>query len=498
MRTNISELARIHGTPKRPFRFGAVEGRSVAARDGYKGRHPRFTYSTVPSPANSKSGSAHHTLIHHHHHHPQPRPHSHLLTTMTSASALVDIALLLLQNMKEGLETGQIANVNTAQTEVEAAMAELNRRRLLEGPTDINDLVGKMLLEIGSLHEKVAKCESQLSEFQSRTDALKEETTQIVARTEVCNSLVKQQQTENVKVLAAMEGAKASISTAPPPCAAPAPSPTDPISRPAPSRTAVISFPGGPRTITIHPPDSPSYQSIIRDEKGDVIIALKGTKPLRREGAFRGPLEDIDWREISRVYGRGPETPIPRAAPPVPRWPDQYQPSSCPPPPRGPSEIIARQRQLSTSMQTDAFGRVLAPEYPTDAKPPSGPTSTSSPSESSQDSQSSSNAKPENFSTTPSSTPPSPSVGRGKKRTRHSEEDEGVPPATETREGVPLLVDVQTVKEPTTPTPVKRGESHPPEGPAKRKKLRSSESLEALSTGSLSRTHSLLDLTRTV
>lgn len=65
---------------------------------------------------------------------------------MTSASALVDIALLLLQNMKEGLETGRITNVNTAQTEVEAAMAELNRRRLLEGPTDINDLVGHVIL----------------------------------------------------------------------------------------------------------------------------------------------------------------------------------------------------------------------------------------------------------------------------------------------------------------------------------------------------------------
>jgi len=66
---------------------------------------------------------------------------------MTSASALVDtVALLLLQNMKEGMETGRIANVNTAQTEVEVAIAELSRRRLLEEPTHINDLVGHVIL----------------------------------------------------------------------------------------------------------------------------------------------------------------------------------------------------------------------------------------------------------------------------------------------------------------------------------------------------------------
>jgi hypothetical protein len=355
-----------------------------------------------------------------------------------------------------------------------------------------------MLLEIGTLHEKVAKCESQLSEFHTRAEALKEETTQIVARAEACNLLVEQQQKENVKVLAAMEEVKASISTAPPPCVAPAPSPTDPILRPAPSRMAAVSFPGGPRTVTIHPPDSPSYQSTIRDEKGDVIITFKGTKPLRREGAFRGPLEDIDWLEITRVYGRGAEVPGPRVVPPIPRWPDQPQPSSCPPPSRAPSDIITRQRQLSTSMQTDPFGRVLAPDYLVNAKSPSLPTGMSSSSSSSQDSQYSSSAKPEIVSTTPSSTPPSPSVGRGKKRTRH-EEDEGVPSNTETHGVVPLLIDVRTIQEPTTPTPsIKREESHPPEGPAKRKKLRSSTSLEALSAGSLSRTHSLLDLTRTV
>ena len=294
-----------------------------------------------------------------------------------------------------------------------------------------------------------------------------------------------------------MEAVKANISTAPPPCLAPAPSPTDPILRPAPSRMAVISFPGGPRTVTIHPPDSPSYQSTIRDEKGDVIITLKGTKPLRREGAFRGPLEDIDWLGITRVYGRGPEVPGPRTVPPVPRWPDQPQPSSCPPPSRAPSDLIARQRQLSASMQTDAFGRVLAPDYLISAKSPSLPTGVSSSFESSQDSRSSSSVKPEIVSTTPSSTPPSPSVGRGRKRTRHSE-DEGVSSSAETREVVSLLIDARTVKEPTTPTPVKCEESHPPEGPAKRKKRRSSASLEGLSAGSLSRTQSLLDVTHTV
>ncbi|KAF8547440.1 hypothetical protein OG21DRAFT_916981 [Imleria badia] len=293
-----------------------------------------------------------------------------------------------------------------------------------------------------------------------------------------------------------MEGVKADISTGPSPCLAPVPSPTDPTLRPALSRMAVVSFPGGPRTVTIHPPDSPSYQSIIRDEKGDVIITLKIPKPLHREGAFRGPLEDIDWRKISRVYGRGPEPAGSHAVPPVPRWPDRSQPSSCPAPSRGPSEIIARQRELSTSAQTDAFGRVLAPDYLTSAKSPSLPTGMSS-SDSSQDSRSSSSGKPEVI-ITPSSTPPSPSVGRGKKRARQSEEDEGMPSTAETGEGVLLLLDVRTAKEPTTPTPVKRDESHTPEGPAKRKKLRSSASVEAFPAGSLVRTQSLLDVTRTV
>ena len=66
---------------------------------------------------------------------------------MTSASALVDsVALLLFQNIMEGIDTGRIANLNTAQTEVKAAVAELNRRRLLEGPTHIDDLVGYVVL----------------------------------------------------------------------------------------------------------------------------------------------------------------------------------------------------------------------------------------------------------------------------------------------------------------------------------------------------------------
>lgn len=351
-----------------------------------------------------------------------------------------------------------------------------------------------MLLEIGSLHEKVAKCESQLAEFQCQTRALKEDTTQTVARTEAGNLLVEQQEKENAKVLAVMEGVKTTASTASPLCVAPAPSPTDPSLRPAPSRVAVVSFPGGPRSITIHPPDSPSYQSIIRDEKGDVIVDFRRTKPLRREGAFRGPLEDVDWLEITRVYGRGPELSGARTVPLVPCWPDRSQPASCPPPSRGPIDLIARQRQLSASMQTDPFGRVLAPEYPNKVKSPSLPTGMSS--SSSQDPQSSSSAKPDTVST-PSSTPPSPSVGRGKKRSRNSEDDEGVLLTTETCKQGSLLIDMRTIEEPTTPTPVKREESHPPEGPAKRKKLRSSASLEALSSGSLSRTRSLLDLTRT-
>ncbi|KAG6372072.1 hypothetical protein JVT61DRAFT_8781 [Boletus reticuloceps] len=417
---------------------------------------------------------------------------------MTGASALMDaVALLLLQNIKESMETGRIANMDTVQTEVEAAIAELNRTRLLEGPTHLDDVAAKLLLEMGSLQEKVARCESQLAEFQSRADVLKEETTQIAARAEACNLLVEQQQKENVKVLAAMEGAEASISTAPPPFLVPAPSHTDPVSHLSPSKMAVISFPGGPRTVTIHPPDSPSYQSVIRDEKGDIIITFKGTKPLRREGAFRGPLSEVDLRQITHVYGRGPQLAGPRAAQPVPRRPDQPQPSSCPPPSRGPSDIIARQRQLSLSMQTDAFGRVLAPDYLINAKSPSLPTGMSSSAEPSPDSQSPLSAKP-NIVITLASTPPSPILGRGKKRTRSSDEDEGMLSATERRNGTPLLIDPRTLKVPTTPTPVKREES---QGPAKRKKRRSSAaSSEALpaESGSGSSSQGLLDVTRTV
>lgn len=338
------------------------------------------------------------------------------------------------------------------------------------------------------------KCQSQLGEFHSRAEALRKETSQVVARTEACNLMVEERQKENSKVLAAMEGATVGISTPPSTCIVPVPSSTDPAQRPALSSMAVISFPGGPRTVTIHPPDSPSYQPVIHDEKGDVIITFKSPKPLRREGAFRGPLEDIDWREISRVYGRGPEPAGSRAVPPVPRWPDRSQSSPCRPASRVPGEIIARQRQLSASMQTDAFGRVLTPDSLTNAKSPSPPTGTSS-SESSQDSRASLSGKPE-IVITPSSIPPSPSVGRGRKRTRQTEEDEGLLSPTEARKNTPLLIDVRAAKEPTTPTG-KRDEPDPPEGPAKRKKPRSSASVEALPTESLVRSQSLLDVTRT-
>lgn len=63
---------------------------------------------------------------------------------MTTASALAGtVALLLFENIKEGMEAGRIASLDTVQTEVEAAIAELNRQRqLLEGPTRVNDIVG--------------------------------------------------------------------------------------------------------------------------------------------------------------------------------------------------------------------------------------------------------------------------------------------------------------------------------------------------------------------
>ena len=63
---------------------------------------------------------------------------------MTTASALAGtVALLLFENIKEGMEAGRIASLDTVQTEIEAAIAELNRQRqLLEGPTRVNDIVG--------------------------------------------------------------------------------------------------------------------------------------------------------------------------------------------------------------------------------------------------------------------------------------------------------------------------------------------------------------------
>lgn len=345
------------------------------------------------------------------------------------------------------------------------------------------------------MRQKVAICESQLAGLESRADALRDETRQLTTRTEACESLVEQKQKDTVKALAELERAKASISNlnAPPLCLVPAPSPTDHIVRPARPKMAVVSFPGGPRTVTIHPPHSPQYQSIIRDEKGDVIITFKDLKPLRREGAFRGPLEEIDMHAITRVYGRGPEPEGPRAIPPIPRWPDRSRPLSSYSAP-SPSDVIARQRQLSFSMQTDAFGRVLAPDYLIHAKSPSLPTGMPSSSEPSQDSQSSSSVKSEAVSTP---TSPSASIGRGKKRTRLAEEDEdeGVPSTTETLKTAPPQIDPQTTNEPLTPTSIKRQESHSPEGPAKRKKLRSSTSGEALSAGS--RSNSALDVTRT-
>ena len=57
-------------------------------------------------------------------------------------------ALMLLQNLREGMETGRIANVNTAQTEVEAAITELSGRRLSEEPTHTNDLLGYVVLRV--------------------------------------------------------------------------------------------------------------------------------------------------------------------------------------------------------------------------------------------------------------------------------------------------------------------------------------------------------------
>lgn len=66
---------------------------------------------------------------------------------MTSASALTDsAALLLFQNIREGLQSGRIADLNTVQTEVDAAIAELNSRRPPEEPTSINGLVGYVAL----------------------------------------------------------------------------------------------------------------------------------------------------------------------------------------------------------------------------------------------------------------------------------------------------------------------------------------------------------------
>ena len=128
---------------KRPPALCTAAGRSVAGGDGYKGSLVVHSGPPILLSPTSKLRSAHHPLIHqprpllHLQPQPQPRIHSHLLITMTSMDT---IALSLFQNIKEGIETGRIANVDTVQTEVEAAIAELDHTQLLEGPT--NDLVG--------------------------------------------------------------------------------------------------------------------------------------------------------------------------------------------------------------------------------------------------------------------------------------------------------------------------------------------------------------------
>ena len=254
--------------------------------------------------------------------------------------------------------------------------------------------------------------------------------------------------------------------TPPPRCAAPVLPATDAILHQAPPQVAVVSFPGGPRTVTIHPPGSPNYQTTVRDDKGEVIIDFRRTKPLRREGAFKGSLEEIDWQKITRVCGRGPEQPGAQALPPSPHWPDRPQPF-IPPPPHHPGRIIARQCQLAASLHTDAFGRVQPPEYLIlSARSPSLPTGMSSSFASLPESLPCSSGWRDTVSP---SMPPSSSVERGRKRVRKSEDDEGTPVATRAHEEGTRSTDLRMIK---------REDEDEDSPEVKRKRLRSPSSLE--------------------
>ena len=62
---------------------------------------------------------------------------------MASANALTDdVALSLFQNIREGMKNGRISDLNTAQSEIEAAIAELSSiRPPVTVPTDVVEYV---------------------------------------------------------------------------------------------------------------------------------------------------------------------------------------------------------------------------------------------------------------------------------------------------------------------------------------------------------------------
>ncbi|KAF9240829.1 hypothetical protein BU15DRAFT_73690 [Melanogaster broomeanus] len=213
----------------------------------------------------------------------------------------------------------------------------------------------------------------------------------------------------------------------------------------APFHTVPMTFPAAHHPIMSHPPGTPGYMP---------------RRALRREGAFYGPPEDVDWFRAGLVGGRGSQPPANRSAPSAPSWPQSPLQARLRPRRRSPSpnRIIQRQRQLASSLQTDEEGRIVPPEYFNNAESP----------ESSQASQQTSS-----------------SDASGRKRARE-DEDAG---AAETGE---------TPAAPGTPS-IKRDAGNDSDGSAKRRKIESSATSGGSSknrTKALSRSYSSVDVTR--
>ncbi|KAF9221156.1 hypothetical protein BS17DRAFT_846110 [Gyrodon lividus] len=256
---------------------------------------------------------------------------------------------------------------------------------------------------------------------------------------------------------------------------------SDPIPPPAPSQTITTSSPGGSQFVMMHPSGAPGFRSINWGENSDV----RRRRPLRREGAFEGSPEDVDLFTAGTVYGRGPQLPTNKSSPLSPRWPERN------PPPRrprshspGPREIIQRQRQLGSSLQTDEAGRIILAKYFNNAGFSAGTSRTLSSlsPESSQASKRPSSDASVGTAFTPASlvAPSSPASGKGRKRARE-DGDVGaieVPSTPKRRDGSLLLTNSETGETPGAPASpsIKREDSNSSDGSVKRRKIDSSAS----------------------